>query len=410
MSRVDGLKRRLRRHPALYSSLKVSASRAGAAGRLPRAVLLELARSQSSGAPVTIAEHDAALARLHGVQPDRRADAALDLGGPVEHDVSVVVPVYNAERYVAACLRSVLNQQTRFRFEVIVVDDGSTDSSREVIASVVGGGSGAPPVSVHHKANGGPGDARNVAMGTARGRYLMFVDADDLLTPTAVEDLVSAAVATGADLVQADHLLVESDFLLAERLSTRSRPPRRAPQVVDQPGRPSPAIRDLDGYSWGKLFARELWDGAGFPPHYHFQDTIVSLTVAHRARRIVMTDAVGYVYNTNDTSISSAAALGGRGLDILYNVQYCLDVDRRLGIEGGRVLYHQLVDHVGKFLYRRTSMLAPEVRQDLLTVAATILQESVHRHDGALSARARLVERAVLRRDLAAYDRAVRGT
>jgi glycosyltransferase involved in cell wall biosynthesis len=359
---------------------------------------------------VTVAERDAALLRLHGVQPDRRADVELVLTGPVEYDVSVIIPVYNAERYVAPCLRSVLQQQTRFRFEVIVVDDGSTDSSREVIAATLESGSGTPRVSVHHKANGGPGDARNLGISAALGRYLTFVDSDDLLTPTAVEDLVSTAVGSDADFVQAGHVLVESDFMLAQRLSLQPRPRRREPRTVDQSEHPSPAIQDLDGYGWGKLFARQLFEGGGFPPHYHFQDTMVTLTLAHRARRLAVTDAVGYIYNTNDTSISSAAARGGRGLDILYVIQYCLDANHRLGIDGGHVLYRQLLAHVGKYLYRRTAMLAPEVRHDLLTVAAAILQENLHLRDGALSARERLVERAVLHRDLAAYVRAVRDT
>lgn len=90
---------------------------------------------------------------------------------------SIVIPAYNARRYLAECLSSVLEQETEFPFEVIVVDDGSTDGSADLIRKRF------PTVRLFQKENGGPGSARNRAATEAESDILVFIDADDAMLP-----------------------------------------------------------------------------------------------------------------------------------------------------------------------------------------------------------------------------------
>jgi glycosyltransferase involved in cell wall biosynthesis len=104
---------------------------------------------------------------------------------------TVVISAYNEERFVADAIRSVL-AQTREDFELVVVDDGSTDATREIADRWLREHEDVPAVLAGHPANRGLPTARNTALGLARGRYVLIVDADNELYPNCVERLLSA--------------------------------------------------------------------------------------------------------------------------------------------------------------------------------------------------------------------------
>lgn len=99
-------------------------------------------------------------------------------------EVSVVIPAYNAEKYLAETIRSVLDQ-TYNSYEVIVVDDGSSDGTLEVARSFE------PRIKALAKSNGGPASARNLAIRNSRGAYIAFLDSDDLWTPDKLDRQVA---------------------------------------------------------------------------------------------------------------------------------------------------------------------------------------------------------------------------
>ena len=101
-------------------------------------------------------------------------------------DLSIVIPVYNAGDFIHTCLDSIIAQEGNLKYEIILVDDGSTDNSVEVIQQyekseelVKSGGS----IVMMQQQNAGPSKARNRAIEAARGRYLAFIDADDYWKP-----------------------------------------------------------------------------------------------------------------------------------------------------------------------------------------------------------------------------------
>ena len=110
--------------------------------------------------------------------------------------LSVIVPIYQVEAYLPRCLDSIL-AQTRGDFELILVDDGSTDRCAEIMADYARRDGRIRQV---HKQNGGLSSARNAGMDMARGKYLLFVDSDDYIAPELVADAVRTAEETGAEL------------------------------------------------------------------------------------------------------------------------------------------------------------------------------------------------------------------
>ena len=118
--------------------------------------------------------------------------------------VSVIVPVYQVEAYLAKCLDSIL-AQTFTDFECILVDDGTKDDCPRIMADYAAGDG---RIRCIHKENGGLSSARNAGLDIARGEYIAFVDSDDTVEPTMLADAVAAAERAGAQLVVYNYRLV----------------------------------------------------------------------------------------------------------------------------------------------------------------------------------------------------------
>lgn len=125
-------------------------------------------------------------------------------------DLSIIVPVYNVEKYVRTCIESVYRQGLdEKRFELIIVNDGTKDHSMEMIADII--------QQQHHniivinQANQGQSVARNNGLAQAKGEYILMIDSDDLLIDNSVKILLEKAIETKAEVVTADYLQMSND-------------------------------------------------------------------------------------------------------------------------------------------------------------------------------------------------------
>lgn len=117
-------------------------------------------------------------------------------------DLSIIVPIYNVEQYVRACIESIYRQGLdEDRFEVVLVNDGTKDKSMEVIADII---QQHKNITVINQENQGLSMARNNGMAIAKGEYLLMPDSDDLLIENSVKPLLEKALETKADMVVAD--------------------------------------------------------------------------------------------------------------------------------------------------------------------------------------------------------------
>ena len=124
-----------------------------------------------------------------------------------QHLVSIIVPVYNIEKYVSACIESLVNQ-TYKNLQIILVDDGATDNSGKICDEWANKHS---KIEVVHKLNGGLSDARNYALPYVRGKYVAFVDSDDYVASNMFSELWNVALKTNADIVECELEKVYSD-------------------------------------------------------------------------------------------------------------------------------------------------------------------------------------------------------
>ena len=110
--------------------------------------------------------------------------------------VSVIVPVYNVEKYIARCIRSI-KKQTFKDFEVLIIDDGSPDKSIDIAVKVIDGDE---RFTVYHKENGGLSDARNYGIERAKGEYIVLIDSDDYIDSDYIRLLYNECILSGADM------------------------------------------------------------------------------------------------------------------------------------------------------------------------------------------------------------------
>lgn len=223
--------------------------------------------------------------------------------------ISVIVPVYNVERYLPACLDSLLAQSFD-DFEILIIDDGSTDDSATLIARYAED----HPTRIRalSKPNGGLGDARNFGMERARGEYLSFVDSDDTIEPTMLEELHAAAQSSGAELVLCGiRSFVDQTFepyLPEPDMSVFGNSLAEEPRLLYR----------VDASACDKLYSRDLFmrTGIRFPVGLAFEDLPTVYSLLPAANRVVKVDRPLYNYRQHrEGSISSA--YGDRYLELV---------------------------------------------------------------------------------------------
>ena len=128
--------------------------------------------------------------------------------------ISIIIPVYNVEKYLRECLNSILNQ-TFQDFEIICVDDGSTDKSLEILQEYKRKDDRFVILQQRHS---GAGSARNNGIRLAAGKYIQFLDSDDYFEPTLLEEMFDHAEKFDADLTVCSSRKVDDRFVLQEKL------------------------------------------------------------------------------------------------------------------------------------------------------------------------------------------------
>ena len=211
--------------------------------------------------------------------------------------VSVVMPVYNVREYLDEAVNSVL-AQSYDHWELILIDDGSTDGSGEACDRYARLD---PRIRVFHQENRGVSGARNAGMKLAEGEFLQFMDSDDWLFPEALERCVKTARDESANLVIFDALYELGNKSMHEKS-------RLAPGIYDNKTVLEAVARPvIPPYAGNKFCKRELYDGVTFPEGELWEDAGTTYLPISRARRIAVLGKPLYHYRQRDDAISKRA-------------------------------------------------------------------------------------------------------
>lgn len=211
----------------------------------------------------------------------------------MQKKVSVIVPIYNAQKTLASCLGNLVHQ-TLSEMELILVNDASTDGSLNIMLDCEQAFSDKVIV-VNLDRNLGPGGARNAGLAYASGEYIGFVDSDDVPDIHMYEKLYTLAVSGEYDMVDGAYYDERTDtFKLQTADSCRG--------ILNEKKR-SELIAG-GGYLWSRLIRRELFDKFFFREHTILEDMETLMILFMRTKRLGTTRDLVYKYNNSDTSAS----------------------------------------------------------------------------------------------------------
>jgi len=232
--------------------------------------------------------------------------------------LTIITPVYNAEKYLCRCIDSILNQ-TLADFELILVNDGSPDGSADICEEYAKKDS---RVKVLHQENQGQAAARNHALDIATGTYIGFVDSDDYIHPRMYEILVKNAVDTGAEISIGGYRSVSLESANTEDFveivtSTASGDDFLRHCLLD-------AVDKKCWVLWDKIFRRECFDGIRMPEGRIHEDNAVVYKLLYEANKVVDCDVPLYYYYQNPESTMNRR-FGIKNLDWLKVLREMVD-------------------------------------------------------------------------------------
>lgn len=270
-------------------------------------------------------------------------------------EVSIAVPVYKGVRFLREALDSV-RAQTFADWECLCVDDGSKDGSGALLDELA---ADEPRFRVFHRENGGTSVARNFALSQARGKYIAFLDEDDVYRPQMLEVLHAAAEKTGADVVGCEFAKFAED---AKPIFEGDVPATPTWRQADRAGICEWICDYYDGVPfeiWRNLYRREVVDGHAFRAGVRVeQDLLWHYTLLPRVKRYVRLPWTGYGWRMNATGgylnpdAESLISLTASSLTVLQTVTREMGMSREQLSRFSRAMTLDVKYHVWESLHR----------------------------------------------------------
>lgn len=216
--------------------------------------------------------------------------------------VSIIVPVYNVEKYLDICLESIIHQ-TYSNLEVILVDDGSKDNSGKICESWAKKDG---RITVIHKENGGLSDARNIGIDNANGEWILFVDSDDFIHKDLVKLSLEEAMKCNADMVVFGYLEVDEECnQIHSKITNIKENIYTGQELLNE------FVRNGKGsmVAWNKLYKRKIWKNLRYPVGKIHEDEFVIIDILESVDMAILFSEELYYYRQREGSIMHTKAL-----------------------------------------------------------------------------------------------------
>lgn len=334
---------------------------------------------------------EAARALLEGLSPDAGGSCLCERrgkGNVRKGELDIIIPAYNAGRYLRECMDSVLGQETRYSFRVLAIDDGSTDATGEMLDGYAARDS---RVHVVHQENRGHSGARNAGLEIADAELIMFLDSDDVLFPDAVEQLAGSVLNGDAAFSEGAYEVVDT------QMQHISDSPHEAGELAD--------FADCSAYPWGKAYRLRALDGFRFPEGYLYEDSFIYQVLfpqyAQLGKKAVGISSPVVKYRVNPGGISRKSRGSVKSLDSLW-ITLSLHEDRKkLGLESTQEYYEYILSML-VLTYRRTEQRDEETKKAIFVMWCDFLGREFEGFS-AVDPFHRRLERAVRDKDYPAY-------
>lgn len=308
-------------------------------------------------------------------------------------DLSIVVPVYNYVEIIKVNIDAILNQKTKYNYELIIVDDGSTDGASEVIKHYENNSK----VKLIYQKNAGIGAARNTGINNAVGKYIMFVDCDDIVHDDIVETLLNKAYSDDYDMVMCAHnLSKERNGQIFDII------PNVYPKYNLMGYKNGDKIMNLAGLPWCKVYKRELWNNVRFFPGYWYEDTIIQFLIFTQCKNYTYIPKIEYEYKWYEKNFSHVQGNSAniKTIDSYWILVEILEQYKKSGLPINEQLYTLVLRHISTYYFGSINGLSEDIIEALFVLAKELYIEYKPNHKVKLPYMLRQVEKAFDNNDI----------
>lgn len=308
-------------------------------------------------------------------------------------DLSIVVPVYNYVDIIESNIDSILNQKTEYNYQLIIVDDGSTDGAADVLKKYADN----PNVKLIFQKNAGIGAARNTGINNADGKYLMFVDCDDIVHDDIVETLMNKAYSENYDMVMCAHnLSKERKGAIYEIV------PNVYPKYNLIGYKNGDEIMNLAGLPWCKAYKREIWNNVRFFPGYWYEDTIIQFLIFMQCKNYAYIPKIEYEYKWYEKNFSHTQgnSANPKSIDTYWLLIEILEQYKKNNMPVDDRLYTLVLRHISTYYYGSVKNLDSKVVEALFVLAKDLYSEYKPNHKVKLPFMLRQIEKSFDNNDI----------
>lgn len=271
-------------------------------------------------------------------------------------DLSIIVPAYNSSDYIKECISSVLMQKTSYNYELIVINDGSKDDTLEKINLFKEN----KHLKIITQENKGFSGARNRGIDESLGKYIMFLDSDDLLCENSIEKLIKTAKGKKADIVQGSYYTFNKN---GNKFYTNITPTEKNKEI------------SVPGFPWGKVYNAKLFEKVRFPLDFWYEDTIVNYLLARLSNKYVAISDYVYGYRINEKGITFTSKKSKKVLDTYWIIEEMIDLSKNIGLKIDDSIYDMTIFQLSNLLYRRIHFLDEETIKNTFILACYLMQD-----------------------------------
>lgn len=238
----------------------------------------------------------------------------------LEEFITIIIPVYNGEHYIGRCINSVMSQSYP-HFEVVVIDDGSTDETAKILKCYADTFQNIKIFQTEHK---GVSYARNYGISLAKGKYIAFVDADDEIAPNFLEVLYRIIKEKNAQIAVCGLYHVNTSRACASVESVAEQIVSNVPEITVTDGRgflrrmEEPLRYEITAVCWNKLYDKTIFMDKKYPKGKIYEDSAMMQELLYPVKRLAETQEKLYFYHTETCGITRSAYSKDKLDEVVY--------------------------------------------------------------------------------------------
>ena len=278
-----------------------------------------------------------------------------------DFDLTIIIPCYNVENFVFECLSSLNNLRTERRIEIIIIDDGSTDNTFNIIENMK-----LPEnCSIIRQENTGLSGARNTGIEASNGQYITFLDSDDVFIDNNLIKILEIALEGKYDLVDGAYAISNKKY--SSKILNITNYENTELDLSDIP-------KDISGYVWGRIYHRKLWGNTQSPMGFWYEDTQFLFSILPQIIRYKRLNCPIINYRINPSGITESSRGNVKSLDTLYVVDYLVK-ERKYFYNDLSNLSEIILVQLSSVLLRRIKLLDKTIKENAFIKACNYIDK-----------------------------------